>query len=159
MRAYHICNMYLSGIHAGIQSAHCQHELAVKMVDPGTPINRFNMYLDWAKNHKTIILLNGGYQSNLEEFIEAVTLTDYPWAEFRESNDALNGALTNVCVVLPEAMYGAAAANALEFFTNSDRDFGREFGVVTTEGEVYDHYYTVEEVHLLQVMSRMRLMS
>lgn len=149
MRAYHICNTYLSGIMAGIQSAHTQHELALKVFSPEASKQQHKMYLDWAQNHKTLILLNGGYQSNLVEFVDLLDLMDcYPWAAFNESIDALAGALTNVCVVLPESMYGGAASIVLDAVAS---------GVSSIQ--VADKVYTKSEVQLIEMMSRLRLMS
>ncbi|MNC12906.1 hypothetical protein D3C75_606330 [compost metagenome] len=118
MRCYHFCNFYLSGIHAGIQAAHAQHELAVKYLgdgfNPDVEIHsewshdaNIAKYLDWAKNHKTMILLNAGMQGDLLK-IEGSLESDknrFPYASFREDQYALNGALTDVCIVLPEEMY------------------------------------------------------
>lgn len=117
MRCYHFCNFYLAGIHAGIQSAHAQHELAMKYLGDGFNAEMFDSeyphiqaafdYVDWAKNHKTMILLNGGMQGDvlkMEQFLDSGN-DRYPHASFREDEYALNGALTNVCVVLPYQMY------------------------------------------------------
>lgn len=117
MRCYHFCNMYLAGVHAGIQSAHAQHELAMKYLGDGFNTEMFDSefphvqaafsLVDWAKNHKTIILLNGGMQGDIlkmEQFLDGCN-DRYPHASFREDEYALNGALTNVCVVLPYEMY------------------------------------------------------
>lgn len=120
MRCYHFCNFYLASIHAGIQSAHAQHELATKYLGDGfdaehglladnewTHAANIDKYLEWAKNHKTMILLNGGMQGDLIK-IEDLLASDsnrFPYASFREDDYALNGALTNVCIVLPYQMY------------------------------------------------------
>ena len=109
MRCYHINNFYLAGIHAGIQSAHAQHELAIKYLgdySDATPQAKEN-YLTWAKLHKTIIVLNGGMQSDLISFKKLLETPEnpYAWSAFHESEEALNGALTNLGLVLPESMY------------------------------------------------------
>lgn len=130
MRCYHFCNMYLAGVHAGIQSAHAQHELAIKylastpyhnlatdesMNECGARLADFHdvqtSYIDWATNHKTMILLNAGMHGDLlkiEEFLDSYKNHEsnrFPYASFREAEYALNGALTNVCIVLPKEMY------------------------------------------------------
>lgn len=116
-RCYHLNNMYLAAVHAGLQSAHAQHELAIKYLDSSeslaeTPIHEPAKagYLEWAKNHKTIIVLNGGMQSNLLEWETMLASAPHPyaWASFRESEEALNGALTNIALVLPEKIYSYA---------------------------------------------------
>lgn len=116
-RCYHINNFYLSGIHAGIQSAHAQHELAMKYLTPNGPIVKspfhqpaIDGYVEWATNHKTIIVLNGGMQADLEKWVELLSSTSHAhaWATFHEAPEALNGALTNIALVLPERIYGYA---------------------------------------------------
>lgn len=117
MRCYHLNNFYMGTIHAGIQSAHAQHELMLKYVDPQAPIAKspywglqIEGYLEWARNHKTIIVLNAGMQVNLEKWVELLSdgSHGYAWAPFHESQEALNGALTNIALVLPERIYGYA---------------------------------------------------
>lgn len=117
MRCYHLNNFYLGGIHAGIQSAHAQHELMLKYVDPTaiivkTPFHGLQAenYLEWAREHKTIIVLNAGMQAQLKEWTEFLCRQShsYAWAPFYEEEDALNGALTNVALVLPARIYQQA---------------------------------------------------
>lgn len=111
MRCYHFNNFYLSGIHAGIQSAHSQTELAIKYgfnKKQGDP--KSEAYEDWAVNHKTMVVLNGGMQQSLAELLTFLDNPDnpYPWAYFCESEEALNNALTNIALVLPYHMYAYA---------------------------------------------------
>jgi hypothetical protein len=116
MRCYHLNNSYLAGIHAGIQSAHSETELAlVYALEPelsfehhSNPEFAFANYKDWAKNHKTIIVLDGGWHSELvkmTEFLMSNKDHPYAWASFCESPEALNGAMTNLSIVLPFHMY------------------------------------------------------
>lgn len=115
MRAYCFTNFYLSSLAKGIQAAHC-------LVDMGQKYGpqhgeRYYNYCDWANQHKTIIVLNGGNCGCLREITELFESLDfqdvdlgYPWASFREDDESLNGALTCVSVVLPEKVYGLAHA-------------------------------------------------
>lgn len=114
-RAYFFNNMYLQGIHAGVQSQHCTAEMFMKYHKPNTIffnnedkdcISR-DILLKWALNDKTTIVLNGGMQGQLEELMALFEQDEnpYPWAFFKESNFALNGALTNVGIILPERIY------------------------------------------------------
>jgi len=68
MRAYFFGNMYLSSIQQGIQAAHVVTEMFTKY-----PIDheciKFDDLNDWANNHKTMILLNGGYGENLYDLL------------------------------------------------------------------------------------------
>lgn len=107
MRAYFFGNMYLSSIQQGIQAAHVTAELFMK---PHSEDG--NIYLlDWANNHKTMILLNAGYSEEIRRLIEFFDTADnpYPWASFNEGDDALDGALTCVGIVLPEKIYKLSA--------------------------------------------------
>ena len=101
MRAYYFGNMYLSSIQQGIQSAHVTAEIMLKYVTVTgsyeiTDDPKRIMAWDWAKNHKTMILLNGGYSENIHNLIEFFDTREnpYPWADFYEGQDALDGALT-----------------------------------------------------------------
>ncbi len=113
MRAYFFGNMYLSSIQQGIQAQHTTAELFIKYrgEDEFTPQTTSFLY-EWARNHKTSILLNGGYSENLY-YLSAILATPenpYPWASFKESKEALDGALTCVGIVLPARIYETAAA-------------------------------------------------
>lgn len=104
MRAYFFQNFYLQGIHAGIQSQHTTAEMFVKYANQP---NYNKVLFDWAANHKTTIVLNGGMQSDLLKIEYLLEYSQFPWASFREEQDALNGALTNVGVIVPEYVYTA----------------------------------------------------
>lgn len=107
MRCYHLSNMYLSSIQHGVQSAHAQMELFVKYKSPG---KKNSFLFDWAENHKTMIVLNGGYLSSMNEALEFFSQPDnpYPFVQFYESDEALGGILTNIAIVLPEKIYKTA---------------------------------------------------
>lgn len=104
-RMYCVVNQYIAGIHAGIQSAHAIAEVFRDYTPAKTKAGK--LVLEWADEDKTIIVLNGGYQSSLQSLCEKLipVSATYPWASFCEEKDALNGAMTAVAVVLPEYMY------------------------------------------------------
>lgn len=104
MRAYFFGNMYLSSIQQGIQAGHVIGEMAVQYDKDGD-------FGTWAEFHKTMILLNGGYASNLESIAEHFSSSDNPfeWGVFRESEEALNSAITSVGIILPENIYSNAS--------------------------------------------------
>ena len=202
MRCYHLCNFYLAGVHAGIQSAHTQHELAIKYL-ASTPyrnlaadesINEYGArldlfhdakaeYIDWANNHKTMILLNGGMMSHLVEFetFLAENSHAYAWSSFREEEAALNGALTNIGIVLPEHMY-RWSRQILKFldiptqvFTNRGEDCTDDIIAIerigagakhtvelsvdhTKDGNVKVYFYTKFDIELLRKLAPLRLM-
>lgn len=104
MRAYFFGNMYLSSIQQGIQAAHVVAEMFIRKLDWSQEI-----YLtEWARNHKTMILLNAGYSDNIRTLVEFFRSENnpYPWASFNEGQDALDGALTCAGIILPEKIYG-----------------------------------------------------
>lgn len=114
MRAYFWGNMYLSSIQQGIQSLHCVSEMFIKYPDLLTNINPSATQADdlneWAKNHKTVVLLNAGESVSLRK-IESLMQdesNEYAWASWCESDEALHGALTNVGIILPERIYKGA---------------------------------------------------
>ncbi len=108
MRFYAWGNMYLSSIQQGIQSLHCLSEMYVKYRHATN--GRLQEVEEWADHHKTVIVLNAGEMSALEDVLHMMGSDEnpYAWSAWRESDDALNGALTNVGVILPERMYKAA---------------------------------------------------
>ncbi len=112
MRLYFFGNMYLSSIQQGIQAAHVTHELFLKYQHVGNPSRAAIDLYCWAEHHKTMILLNGGYASSLQELIDIFNSPNnpFPWTYFNEEEASLNGALTSVGIVLPEKIYEAAKA-------------------------------------------------
>lgn len=106
MRCYHFCHYYLSGIQAGIQSAHAQMELFVKYQVPSPP--KKQLY-HWASKHKTMICLNGGNSAQLDDTIDLLKNPNnpYAWSVFAEDEQSLKSIITNVAIVLPEYIYDA----------------------------------------------------
>lgn len=149
LRAYFFQNFYLQGIHAGIQSQHTTAEMFIKY-----PTSLFNQkissYLwDWAKNHKTTIVLSGGMQCHLEEILTLLEskYNPYPWASFCEAEFSLNGALTNVGIILPERIFNAP-------FISKDFDGDEVF-----EEYRFEHKLTEWEVGLIKVLKSKKLMN
>jgi len=104
-RAYFFNNMYLSSIQQGIQAGHVIAEMSIKYVKESP---KDTIYEKWAKDDKVMIVLNGGYVSNLYYIQEAIANLDFPWAAFNESEEAMDGMLTSVGVILPEWIYKLA---------------------------------------------------
>lgn len=126
MIAYFFGNMYLSSIQQGIQAQHCTAEMFLKYRDeeskrvPGSP---YHLLYEWAQNHKTTVLLNGGEAIDLYQVqgFLASKNNPYPWASFHESGDALNGALTCVGVILPGMVHDTASEVRDSDFTMWDQ--------------------------------------
>lgn len=98
MRFYTFTNMYLSSIQKGIQSAHAAHEIMLDKEDDSDTVK-------WARDHKTMIVLDGGFTSDLQTLGDFLGGTNFESVTWSESEEALGGALTCVGVVLPERIY------------------------------------------------------
>ena len=107
MRLYTFCNYYLSSIQQGIQSAHVLGEMFVS-IDPSYEAE-MTMLFDWAKNHKTMVVLNGGNSDELinlsDELRTLAEALNLPHADFYEDAQSLNSAMTCVGIVVPEKVY------------------------------------------------------
>lgn len=111
-RLYTFTNMYLSDIQRGIQSAHLVHQLFEDYVKvSGTHTEGTEVLWDWTLNHKTMIVLNGGYASELYSIYDRIAEVSgwlgLPFAMWHESDEALEGAATCVGVVVPNYIYEA----------------------------------------------------
>jgi hypothetical protein len=113
MRCYFFGNFYLSSIQQGIQALHAVSEMFVKYHPDDTfgpqPFKkeRGDTLMDWARYHKTVVLLNGGDADSLMGIKGFLSRIDnpYPHDFFEESVGALNQCLTSVGIVLSERMY------------------------------------------------------
>ncbi len=108
MRAYFFGNMYLRSIQQGIQAAHATADMFVKYAYDSS--DKSLSLHDWAANHKTMILLDGGYLETIQELIEFFEdrRNPYPYTSFNEGQDALGGIVTTVGIILPEKIYVTA---------------------------------------------------
>ncbi len=136
MRFYGFGNYYLSSLQQGLQSAHTVAELFVKYKDMG---NQSDLVFDWASNHKTMVLLNGGNSGDLAGLHSALEILEaqgmnLPFAKFHEDAVSLNNALTYVGIIVPEKYYTIASevrnmrnVEVMEFFTfNSYSEWEKE---------------------------------
>lgn len=114
MRFYSFTNMYTSGIHAGIQTAHAVHEMQSKYAarnssDDMQAHEKYLKYIEWAERHKTIIVKCAGYHSTLndlyDELKESSAWLQLPLIKWCESKEALNGATTAVGIIVPADVY------------------------------------------------------
>lgn len=108
MRLYSITNMYTAGIHAGIQTQHSTVELFVKypMTNSATS-DKACVIFDWAKYHKTTVVLQGGMHDNLVELLHDMEVwakhepdVHLPFAPFFEPG--INNALTSISIIMPQ---------------------------------------------------------
>ncbi len=107
MRLYSFVNYYLSPLQHGLQTAHCVSEMAVEVARTSLR----SVFYDWAENHKTIIICNGGNVAMLEDlhnrFIDFADEFHLPLVKFYEDGQSLNNALTSVAIIVPEKFYDA----------------------------------------------------
>jgi hypothetical protein len=110
MRLYSFANFYLSPLQHGLQTAHCVSDMAAMVANLGTDhISLVDTFYDWARNHKTIIICNGGNVAMLEDLF--TRLVDHshqfslPLVKFYEDEQSLNNALTTVAILVPEWAY------------------------------------------------------
>lgn len=109
MRFYSFTHFMLSPIQQGIQTAHVVHQT---FVDTTNDLAK-EMLWDWAKDHKTIIVLNGGNTYDLSCLrVRVAQLCSYmglPHSAFYEDQQSLNGTITAVGCVVPESIYQLSA--------------------------------------------------
>lgn len=107
MRYYGFGNYYLSSLQQGLQAAHVIKGL---WTEYEKDTQSYQIAEEYARNHKTMVLLNGGnaaglrYIYNSFKKFEAEGMT-LPFAKFNEDEQSLDGALTAVGIVLPEKYY------------------------------------------------------
>lgn len=149
MRAYFFCNYYLSSIQQGIQSAHCVADMFVKY---SYQIGHQHIQLtDWATNHKTMVLLNGGNQKELLELYDFLNNpgNTLPFHIFKEDEQSVNGCATCVGIVLPPSVYEAAAKVRSRDITIEQL---RAFGYVRLDSneELCEYYYSDWSIELIE---------
>lgn len=117
MRLYSFVNFYLSPLQHGLQTAHCVSEFAHELNRYPTS-RQYQSFLNWATNHKTIIICNGGNNQMLEDLSEKfstlVKKLELPLTKFYEDEQSLNEALTAVAVIVPEWFYDVEFSPAAE---------------------------------------------
>lgn len=156
-RMYCVVNQYIAGIHAGIQSAHAMSEVFLRYPQRIGPAS--HLLWDWAFDDKTMIVLNGGYQSSLQELCEKLKPLSgtYPWASFCEEQDALNGAMTAVAVVLPEYMYSPQYAEVVDLVKLPGYNSPQIANQYRDEMGNTVHSYTQPEKDLITMIKSFRL--
>lgn len=159
-RCYHFTNMYLSTMSHGIQSAHGQTELSLEFRTNGPKNKKSGMWYKWAKENKTTIVLNAGYNSRMLEIKEFFEREDnpFPWSYFNESEAALGGLLTNVAIVLPKRIYETAEKiRTREYQVYSWNDsfaaYSQDEKMNSTPGNFSREYLTQFEVDLIEVLN------
>lgn len=109
MRAYFFTNMYLSSIQHGIQSAHVLHEMFRKYNIMDYDLQK--LLYDWADNHKTIIVKNGGDTTMMLNIKDLCSQMNLPYAYFYEPS--LDNVLTCIGIIVPEKYYNIDIINTV----------------------------------------------
>jgi hypothetical protein len=128
LRLYSFVNaLYLRPVQHGIQSAHLTADMFVKYSNSPSP--EAKRLFSWAKDHKTMIILDGGpnelINTKYYELAELSTKLSFgmPFACFNEDDFSLGGIMTCCGCVLPECIYAAVnysqAAQIIEPLSNT----------------------------------------
>lgn len=100
-RFYAFTNFYLSSMQKGIQAGHCA-------VDVVRAFSSTKAVREWADKDKTMIVLNGGEQTELLKLFDQLTELNksnkLPLGLFKEDM-GLNCAVTCVGIIVPERIY------------------------------------------------------
>jgi len=166
MKAYFFVNSALSGIQKGLQIAHCVAEMGNKVakedVSPedisAVGFAQRSWYFNWARDHKTIIVLEGGFHADLMAihnlFTDAAEVPLIPvWAAFSEDEETMNGMMTCVGIILPERIYEVAKwtreKTAILRKDSPEEEGWRLFGERSSEWNPYTNW----EVELIKLIN------
>ena len=106
-------NFYLSGIQKGIQSWHAATRLGLRS-------DAFQ-YRNWAANHETIIVCDGGDSEKLQNIYDELFFgSGFDHDKFHERG--LNDALTAIVIVLPDWMYQSDLYNVVNNVNTEHRE-------------------------------------
>jgi hypothetical protein len=112
LRLYSFVNYYLSDMQKGIQTGHMAVDLIREYSDEDMCLQRAGeIVADWADNHKTFIVLNGGNNQALDNVATICSQSGLPWTTFFEDEESLGGIRTCVGVVVPENYFNATYFN------------------------------------------------
>ena len=147
LRFYTFVNYYLSSIQQGVQTGHAAVDIVRCYTHKEYSDNlRRSFVEDWADNHKTFIILNGGNFQSLQNTLEIVKASDYPYISFSEDEQSLNGMLTTVGVILPDEVFKVQPV----------RKFGNIIGYQLPEdfpdSTMKDHLFTEADTKLFPLM-------
>jgi len=109
MRFYSFINgLYMNSLQYGLQTGHAISEMS---------LHQPHAYTEWAKNHKTIIILDALNHAGLQRAHGALAILcgaynamvkpeeGIPYVKFHEDEQSLGGIMTCVGVILPEHIY------------------------------------------------------
>lgn len=137
-RLYFLTMYNISEIQKGIQCGHCQMEYALKFWGDED-------FQDWAQNHKTWIILNGGTSNlgetyllgSMEEHVKLLEEKGIKYAIFREPD--LNWSLTSIALLLDERVF-----NRKEYPTFRDHLVAKYGQIGKIDWQTYEDAYPVD---------------
>lgn len=117
-RGYFFTNsQMISPLQQGLQTAHTVAEMftlygdMAKLDTAASTLGSdlLGVLTDWARAHKTIIILNGGNCASLKrlsnEIYSLASELKLPWGMFYEDEETLNNAITCVGIIVPSYIY------------------------------------------------------
>ena len=155
MRRYFFTNFYVAGIRVGIQAGHSAEEMWAKTVkrylEKPTKKNRaaLQYLVQFAEDHKTWILLNGGDHDALHNLITFLNKKENPYSFDFFKEPGLNNAITSVTLVLPERMYDETA-NAVGKALLKGDPLSQNWPALEIALNVSDRNYTPWEIEFLK---------
>lgn len=111
----------LSGIQKGIQAGHAAVEYSRYAMDR---VGGYEQYAEFADNHKTFILLDGGSSNDMQYRLLELDDLEIPNAVFHEPD--LNNSLSAIAFILPEDVYGIDLNNP---GVEGDEDYARRYAI------------------------------
>lgn len=140
MRFYSIVNMYMAGIHAGIQTAHAVHTMGEKYHNgyfKEEDREASDKFYQWMLSHKTIYVKHAGDHDGLEQLYTQIRplckQLEIPHVKWRESQSALRGSTTALGLVLPEEVYNYTYTGPMTSLCTN--------GFSTRDSSVLDYQY------------------
>lgn len=121
MRMYFFVMYNLSGIQKGIQAGHAAVEYSRYAMDR---VGGYEQYVEFADNHKTFILLDGGSSNDMQYRLLELDDLEIPNAVFHEPD--LNNSLSAIAFILPEDVYGIDLNNP---GVEGDEDYARRYAI------------------------------
>jgi hypothetical protein len=154
MRLYSFVNYYLSPLQHGLQTAHCVSDMS-RTYKVNT--RQAAVYNDWADNHKTIIICNGGNVAMLEDLytrlIDPTDAFDLPLVKFYEDEQSLSGALTSVATIVPAKFYDAKFVPD----PTSPHELSGVYQYIDPDGRTTRYSIDTSEFQFIQLLKSFRL--
>jgi hypothetical protein len=123
MRMYFFVMGNLSGRQQGIQAGHAAVEYSRYAADR---FGGYEQYAEFADDHKTFILLEGGGSQDMAMRAFELRSLDIKTASFYEPD--LNNSLSAIAFILPEDVYGIDLADP---GVEGDEDYARRYAIKT----------------------------